>query len=167
MKRYPCRSRLYVTCQESTPGGDKIVTIQLDHHAKHVHYVDVTMPPGAVDIIRENVEWLTPVTMVGKVQAVYPSVTSAQIHTAWIQMSQLFWRRDNLQLPSARKLLDEYGDEVDVFSPRNVPEGVDILCWGMKKIETPLHGKIIEVALDATCKPYLTFQISMLTNESR
>ena len=33
------------------PGGDRTITIQLDHHAKHIHYVDVAMPPGAVDII--------------------------------------------------------------------------------------------------------------------
>jgi hypothetical protein len=125
------------------------------------------MPPGAVDMIRENVEWLTPVAMVAKVQAAYPSITSAQIHAAWMQMSQIFWHRDDLQLPSARKLLNEYGDEVDIFSPRNVPEGVDILCWGMKKIERPLHRKIIEVGLDTTCKPYLTFEKSKLTNPSR
>ena len=97
----------------------------------------------------------------------YPSITSAQIHAAWMQMSQIFWHCDDLQLPSARKLLNEYGDEVDIFSPRNVREGVDILCWGMKKIERPLHRKIIEVGLDATCKPYLTFEKSKLTNPSR
>ena len=59
------------------------------------------MPPGAVDMIRENVEWLTPVAMVAKVQVAYPSITSAQIHAAWMQMSQIFWRHDDLQLPSA------------------------------------------------------------------
>jgi len=95
MKRYPCRSRLYITCRGSTPGGDKTITIRLDHHAKHVHYIDVAMPPGAVDMIRENVEWLTPVAMVAKVQAAYPSITSAQIHAAWMQMSQILWRRDD------------------------------------------------------------------------
>ena len=52
-----------------------MVTIKLHHHTKHVHYVDVAMPPGAVEIIRENVEWLTPVAMVAKVQAAYPGVT--------------------------------------------------------------------------------------------
>lgn len=75
------------------------VAIHLDHHAKHVHYVDVSMPPGALDIVRENVEWLTPVTMVAKVQAAFPDVTAGQIHMAWMQMSQQYWRRDDLQLP--------------------------------------------------------------------
>lgn len=102
--------------------------------------------------------------MVAKVQAAYPSITSAQIHAAWMQMSQIFWCCDDLQLSSAQNLLDKYGDEVDIFLSRNIPEGLDILCWGMKKIERPLHRKIIEVGLNMTCKPYLTFEKSKLTN---
>jgi hypothetical protein len=93
------------------------VSIQLEHHTNHVHYVNIAMPPGAAEIICENVEWLTPVAMVTKVQVAYPDVTAAQIHTAWMEMSQIFWRCDNLQLPSAEKLLHEYGDDVDVFKP--------------------------------------------------
>ena len=91
MKRYPCRSRLIISCRETTDGVTK-VAVHLDHHAKHVHYVDVSMPPGALDIVRENVEWLTPVAMVAKVQAAFPDVTAGQIHTAWMQMSQQYWR---------------------------------------------------------------------------
>ena len=66
MKCYPCHSRLIISCRKTTDGVTK-VAVHLDHHAKHVHYVDVSMPPGALDIVRENVEWLTPVTMVAKV----------------------------------------------------------------------------------------------------
>lgn len=127
------------------------VAVHLDHHAKHVHYVDVSMPPGALDIVRENVEWLTPVAMVAKVQAAFPDVTAGQIHTAWMQMSQQYWRRDDLQLPSAEKLLADFGDDVDVFNPQGVPDSVEILCWGMKKIAEPLKGRCVEVGLDATC----------------
>ncbi|KAG6857900.1 hypothetical protein C0991_004334, partial [Blastosporella zonata] len=107
---------------------------------------------GALSIVRENVEWLTPVSMVGKVQAAFPEVTAQQVYTVWSQMSQLYWRRDDLQLPSAAKLLAEYPEDVDVFSPVDVPDDVEILCWGMKKIAAPLKGKIFEVGLDATCK---------------
>jgi len=151
MKRYPCRSRLIISCRETKDGLTK-VAVHLDHHAKHVHYVDVSMPPGALDIVRENVEWLTPVAMVAKVQAAFPDVTAGQIHTAWMQMSQQYWRRDDLQLPSAEKLLADFGDDVDVFNPQEVPDGVEILCWGMKKIAEPLKGRCVEVGLDATCK---------------
>ena len=41
---------------------------------------------------------------------------------------------------------------MNVFEPVNIPEGVEVLCWGMKKIAGPLKGKIVEVGLDATCK---------------
>jgi hypothetical protein len=153
MKRFHCRSRLTISCHQHDEDAPELtVSVRLEHHKNHVHYVDVAMPPGAAEMIRENVEWLTPVTMVAKVQAAYPDVTAAQIHAAWMEMSQIFWRRDNLQLPSAEKLLSEYDDDVDVFKPENIPEGVEMLCWGMKKIAAPLKGKIVEVGLDATCK---------------
>lgn len=152
MKRYPCRSRLIISCRANAARGKRTITIQLEHHTKHVQYVDVSMPPGAAKMIREHVEWLTPVAMVAKVQAAYAGVNAAQIHRAWMDMSQLFWRRDDLQLPSAKKLLEEFTDMVDIFSPKAIPDGVEILCWGMKKIATPLKGKIVEVGIDATCK---------------
>lgn len=109
------------------------------------------MPQGAIDMIRENVEWLTPVAMVSKVQAAFPTVTAAQIHRAWMEMSEMYWRRDDLQLPSAAKLLEEHREDVDIFEPENIPEGVEMLCWGMKKIAGPLKGKIVEIGVDATC----------------
>ncbi|KAG6808211.1 hypothetical protein H0H92_005025 [Tricholoma furcatifolium] len=150
MQRFTCHSRLVITCQEI---NDLVrITTRLEHSTKHVIYTDVSMPEGALTIVRENVEWLTPVAMVSKVQAAFPEVTAAQIHMAWTQMSQLYWQRDESQLTSASKLLTEYPDEVDVFSPIEVLEGVEMLCWGMKKIAQPLDGRVFEVGLDATCK---------------
>jgi len=60
------------------------------------------------------------------------------------------------------KLLKEFGDEADIFEPKHVPEGVEILAWGMKKIAGPLKGKIIEVGMDATCM--CNFNISFNAN---
>ncbi|KAF8520623.1 hypothetical protein BU17DRAFT_88824 [Hysterangium stoloniferum] len=128
----------------------RTITVKIEHHAKHVHYVDVSLPLGAADIIQEHVEWLTPVAMVAKVQAAYPGVTAAQVHKAWTDMSQLFWHHDDLQLPSAKKLLEEFTDTVDIFLPNSIPDGVDIQCWGMRKIAVPLEGKIVEVGINAT-----------------
>jgi hypothetical protein len=122
--------------------------VQLKHAEKHICYTDVSM----LDLIRENFQWLTPVAMVSKVQAAFPMVTAQQIHRAWMEMSEIFWRRDDLQLPSAVKLLGEHSEDIDVFTPENVPEGVEMLCWGMKKIVGPLRGKIVEIGVDATCK---------------
>ncbi|KAJ6599395.1 hypothetical protein B0H10DRAFT_2323117 [Mycena sp. CBHHK59/15] len=153
MKRYPCGSSLRISCTAAKDKEDDdqlIVDVKLKH-AGHISYVDVSMPPGVLDIVRENVQWLTPVAMVSKVQASFPNVTAAQIHRAWTEMSEIYWRRDDAQLPSAEKLLDEYGEDVDIFKPLDVPEGVEMLCWGMKKIAMPLKGQIFEVGVDATC----------------
>ncbi|TFK60517.1 hypothetical protein BDN72DRAFT_939826 [Pluteus cervinus] len=106
MKRYHCQSHLSITYREKE-GSYPYLVVNLGHHVKHVHYVDVAMPPEAMQTIKE------------------------QIYNAWREHSQTHWRRDDLQLPSARKLLLEFRDEVDIFEPTNIPEGVEILAWGM------------------------------------
>jgi hypothetical protein len=152
MHHYDCQSRLTVTChnvvgEEST---NRVVTIILAHHESHVPYYDVEMPQGASDIIRESLEWTTPVTLVPKIQALYPNVSANQIHAAWSQMSETLWKKDEQQLPSVEKLLAEYPDDVDVFQVPKV-DGVEQLCWGMKRISGQLKGKVVEIGHDATC----------------
>jgi hypothetical protein len=66
-------------------------------------------------------------------------------------MSEVLWRRDKDQLKSAGLLLDELRDDVDVFQIETA-EGVEQICWGMKKIAGWVKGKVVEVAIDATCK---------------
>lgn len=157
MKRYKCRSRLLISCHK-IEGSLSKVSILMEHHIKHVDYLDVRMPDEAKEMIREQAEWATPVVLLAKVQASFPDITASQVHAAWQQMSQLYWRKDDVQLLSASKLLSEYGQDVDVFEPKDVPEGVDILCWGMKKIAGPLKNKVAEIGLDATCKSNLLLQ---------
>ena len=108
------------------------------------------MPPEATMIIWENLEWTTLNVMVPKIQASFPTVTATQIHSAWTIMSEILWKRDNLQLPSAQILLQEYSDEVDVFDLPKV-EGMEQLAWGMKKVSDQLQGKVVEVGINATC----------------
>ena len=81
----------------------------------HKQYFDVEMLLGAVDIICDNLEWSTPVSLTPQVQAIYPNMTGKQVHRAWTEMSETLWKRDHLQLLSAEILLKEYGDDVDVF----------------------------------------------------
>jgi hypothetical protein len=100
---------------------------------KHKPYYDVTMPPEATAIIRENVEWSTPVALVPKIQALHPHVSTNQVYSGWAVMSEELWKRDKLQLPSARALLAEFQKDVDVFDI-TATEGVEQLCWGMTKI---------------------------------
>lgn len=151
MKRYLCKSKLTITYRQKRAGQPYLI-VNLQHHIKHVHYVDVSMPPEAMLTIEEQVAWLTPSAMASKVRAAYPKVSAAQVYNAWREHSQTHWRRDDLQLPSAKKLLTEFGDEVDVFELVNVPDGVEMLAWGMKKIAGQLTGKVFEIGMDATCE---------------
>ena len=117
-----------------------------------MHYYDVGMPEGAAAIIRQYAEWLTPVQLTGKVQQDYPHVTSQQVCTTWAKVSEIFWRRNDDQITSIKLLLKESEDDVDIFDVSPLPEGVEMVCWGMKKINSTLKGKVVEIGLDATCK---------------
>ncbi|KAJ7774512.1 hypothetical protein DFH07DRAFT_865834 [Mycena maculata] len=123
--------------------------IFLRHHDSHVHYYDVAMPPEAAAIIREGVASCTLVQMVGRVQALFPQVTANQIHSAWSVMSEILWKRDKMQLPLAKILLKEFGDDVDVLDIHPA-EGIEQLAWVMKKVMEPLRRKIVEIGIDAT-----------------
>ncbi|KAI9454491.1 hypothetical protein F5148DRAFT_1151690 [Russula earlei] len=114
MKRYPCQSHLVITCIQKKAGPLHVMII-LQHHMKHVLYLDVSMPSEALKMIEEQVKWLTPSAMASRVQASYPQVTSKQICKAWRELSPSIWQCDKLQLPSARKLLAEYPEEADLF----------------------------------------------------
>jgi len=152
MHRYKCESKLTITCTSGSnwSSDTKQVVVRLEHQKPHVHYYDVSMPAEATQIIRDHLEWLTPSNLVQKIQPLYPKITASQIHSAWSVMSEILWKRNHLQLLSATTLLDEYATEVDFF---DVPkeDGIEQLCWGLKKIAGRLQGKVVEIAMDATC----------------
>ncbi|KAJ7078963.1 hypothetical protein C8R44DRAFT_654310 [Mycena epipterygia] len=150
MHRFDCNSHLRVSSLAGEVPGERKISISLRHHDSHVHYYDVSMPPEAAAIIRDGLEWSTPVEMVGRTQRLFPHVTASQVHSAWSQMSEILWKRDKMQLPSAEILLKELGDDVDVLDVHSA-EGVEQIAWVMKKIMEPLHGKIVEIGIDATC----------------
>jgi hypothetical protein len=152
MERYECESRLVVTCRQSPSPGRQQVIVQLRHQQKHKPYYDVSMPAEAASMIRNDVEWYTPVSMVPRIQALFPVVTAQQIHKAWTVMSETLWKRDLDQLESVRLLLGDR-DDVDVFKI-DVDDGVEQVCWGMRNIAVRLRGEIVEVAVDATCEFY-------------
>ena len=151
MKRYPCQSTLLVTYRRNK-NGKKDIFIWLQHHVSHVAYSDVQMPPEALQIIREQAEWLRPSVMATKIQVTYPHITTGQINSAWRELSKTYWQREDAQLLSAMTLLAEYNDDVDIFQPVGIPAGVELLAWGMKRIAEPLRGKVAEIRIDATCK---------------
>ena len=152
MKWYPCKSHLTITYKQIKDGSHHIFD-NLWHHVKHVLNVDVGMPPPkALQMIEEQAEWLTLAAMASKIQSRYPQVTMKQIHNALKGPSQAYWQHDDEQLLSVKKLLDEYGGDVDIFEPEGVLEGVEMLAWGMKWIAEPLCGKVVEIGMDVACE---------------
>jgi hypothetical protein len=110
------------------------------------------MPPEALQMVQDLAEWSTPAAIAPKIQLAHPQVTTKQIHAIWREISQIYWRRDDEQLASAKKLLAEYANDIDIFEPVGLPEGVEMLAWGMKCIADPLRGKVAEIGMDATCE---------------
>ncbi|KAF7799214.1 hypothetical protein EIP86_010446 [Pleurotus ostreatoroseus] len=151
MHRYDCKSRLNIASKKVNAAGDRLVTVYIkhDHRGGHQPYYNVELPPEAAAIIRENVQYSTPNELVTQIQSLYPHVTSTQIHTAWSRMSETLWKRDPQQLPSAKLLIEEFPDDVDIFDIKPA-DGVEQLCWGMKRIAAELRGKVVEIGLDAT-----------------
>src|SRR5258705_11137428 len=82
MERFNCNSKLILSCAARGPGMTQTwtVMVQLYHHRNHRPYYDVTLPSEAAALIRENIEWSTPVSIMPKVQALYPQVTPKQVH---------------------------------------------------------------------------------------
>lgn len=110
------------------------------------------MPSAALDFIRDNLEDSTPVSLTPRVRKKFPAVSAAQVHKAWTTMSETMWKRAFEPLESARKLLTEFQDDVEVLH-LEAAEGVVQLAWVMKRIAKPLKS-VVEIAMDATCKQF-------------
>lgn len=150
LKRFECRSELLITCTSDREA--QILRITLSHSQNHTPYFDVSIPPEAVNIIRDNVDWALPNDIAGKIQSQYPRVTEKQITTVWTKFAQSSWKRNPKdQMDSARQLLKEFCEEVDVFEV-DEEKGVDQLAWGMRTIAAKIGTGLVEVGLDATCK---------------
>ncbi|KAG5221139.1 SWIM-type domain-containing protein [Salix suchowensis] len=146
------RSQVLVT-QVWVPvlAGPNRCRIAIEHHTVHVLYCDVSVPVEVLDIVCKNLDNATPNKLVGQIQALFPQVTANQIHTAWTVMSEELWKQDNQQLTSAKLLMEDLSDDIEIFDVV-LEDGVEQICWGMKQIAWPLIGKVVEVGLDATCE---------------
>ncbi|KAF9021704.1 hypothetical protein BDZ89DRAFT_1163620 [Hymenopellis radicata] len=149
MKRFPCNSRLNITCR-SDGAGDMTISLRLVHEVQHIAYYDVSMPEGALDMIRTHMDFSTPSVLAAGIREKYPHVSAAQVHRAWSTMSETLWKRAGDQMESGRILLQELGDDVDYFSEIRPPDGVEQICFGMKRILHSLRGKVVEIGMDAT-----------------
>jgi hypothetical protein len=157
MDRYDCGSSLTITIKRWAQGGTQEVRVKLRHHkrAEHLPYVSVDMPAAALALIHEHLEVATPGDLVAAVQALdgCAHVTAAQVHRAWVEMSEILWKRHPEAIPSAVALLKEYAEagEVDDFV-LDVPDGVTAIAWGLPKLAQRVRLVVKEVAMDATCE---------------
>ena len=153
MHRYDCKSKLNISYRANPRSGENTykITIWLEHHKKHPSYYDVSLPPGAAALIRENLEWFSPHEVAKKVLVTYPMLTANQVHAAWSTMSEALWKRDRDPLPSVKVLLGELQSDVALLDLPQM-EGVEQVAWVMKRVVEPLRGKIVEIGIDATCK---------------
>ena len=153
MCRYDCQSKMTISCRTNPQREEKTYTILiwLEHHMKHTPYYDVSLPPAATVLIRENLECHCLNEVAKKVLLSHPSVTAKQVHAAWTKMSETLWKQDNEQVASVKALLAEHQDNAAIL---DLPwmEGVEQVAWVMKKIVLPLQGKIVEIGIDATCE---------------
>nr|GAT53543.1 predicted protein [Mycena chlorophos] len=108
------------------------------------------MADEANALVRELASHTSPSDIAKRVREDHLKVSNAQVYNAWRTVVEAFWKRDQNQLVSAEKLLREYEEVVDVFTPTGIPADVEILCWGMKIIASRLQTHVIEVAMDAT-----------------
>ena len=118
---------------------------------KHTLYYDVSLPPEAAALICENIDFHSPNEIAKRILLTHPSVTANQVHAAWSKMSEALWKQDVDQVTSIKTLLGEYHNDAAVLE---LPkwEGVEQVAWVMKKIVSPLCGKIVEIGIDATCE---------------
>lgn len=107
------------------------------------------LPKEVEALIRRNLSF-TPAIITGEVQKKYPNVSTAQIRNAWQKMSEEKWKRDEDQIKSACKLLEENKERVDLLEMTAI-EGVEAIAWAMKGVMVGVKD-VVEVALDATCE---------------
>ena len=67
-----------ISCRTNPQREEKTYTILiwLEHHMKHTPYYDVSLPPAATVLIRENLECHCPNEVAKKVLLSHPSVTA-------------------------------------------------------------------------------------------
>ena len=138
-------------------GKSYTISIWLEHHMKYTPYYDVSIPPDAAALICKNLDCLCPNEVGKKVLMTYPSVTAKQVHAAWTMMSETLWKWGRDQSASVKALLGELQNDTATLDLPEI-EGVEQIAWVMKKVVHVLHGKIVEVGIDATCKRYLSIR---------
>ncbi|CAG8718659.1 26839_t:CDS:2 [Racocetra persica] len=78
-----------------------------------------------------------------------PNVTEKQIYYWWINFSQHIWKKDEDQIQSAIKIIEECDDTEIILSI--VENGVTIISFGVIELINKLDVNAVEIGVDVTC----------------
>ena len=107
MDRFDCAGALSI-CIKPNPWADNLhlITITLRHKQGHVCYVDVNMPPKALNHIKAQLHW-TPHLIASQLAETFPNLMQAQVYATWSWLSETYWKKDDNPVLSAHQLLRE------------------------------------------------------------
>ena len=156
MLKFNCKGSLKVIVDLDI---QKEATVELTHD-HHEEYVDVRVPDEVKEYVCENLR-RTPRQLwedLGAHAEETGNLTQKQIHHWWREYSKDAWKKDDDQVQSALKLINEYSNNVtEMF---NITEdGVTAIAFGIKAFIDEVGRKAVEVGIDATCKLIISILI--------
>lgn len=125
-----------------------VSSIELTHRY-HNEYMDVRVSEEIKDYIMENIRQ-TPRLLWEELAPRSSTLTEKQLYRWWMEFSQHSWKRDEDQVESTVKLIEEYVS-VDLMFKLN-QNGVIGIAFAIKDLLNLVGNTAIEIAMDATCK---------------
>lgn len=153
MQAFECKSRLTIRVTLSDD-ATQCVSVQLVHQIRHRAYYNIALPPEAQNIIAESL-WSTPSDIAKRIKKndEWGHIKTYQVRHVWKQLCQDCWRLCDDQVESAKRLLEMHGEKVELFEMETIPD-VTALAFGVVDVAARLCD-VVEVAMDATCKPII------------
>lgn len=180
MPRFPCAGWLHITASASS----NTMQISVKHAVGHQPYLDIELPEEWKAYIREHGRTQTPgqaradVSGLGN-DATYPfwqiwqhitrtEAAKRSVHTIkllfrskavyyyWQIVTRDEWRLASTPLESARKFLEDKGEEYHIQSLDVEPEpGTEVLAFYITDFVEGWAEHTQELAMDSTCKPVI------------
>lgn len=156
--------------------------VRLKHKDNHVPYFCIDVPADVQQFVKDNPrlrgpEVRTTMTLKKHCDSQYcqlwneilktyptPNFSRRAVHTLYMKSHQSEWKRDDDEIKSAKKLLEEFSQKdkgspyhiEPIPMPDNADDGYTAIAFSMPNLIRKWGGKIVEIALDSTCMyPFL------------
>ncbi|RIB00258.1 hypothetical protein C2G38_2306711 [Gigaspora rosea] len=143
MQRFHCRGWLTLTIDLQKFQ----VTIELTHEY-HAEYVDVRVMNEIKEYIQTNLQQM-PRNIWENLGTRSVNITEKQIYYWWMTLSQHIWKKDENQIQSAIKIIEQYNNIEILLTVED--SGVTMISFGVKEIINRLGVNAVEIGVDATC----------------